>query len=61
MRLVYCFFVLFFYTKIKLLLFTLHVDWTMAEYNMFTMGIGLNSDIGSKLVGGTIEKSIDGE
>ena len=45
--------------RIKLLLFTLHVDWTMAEYNMFTMGIGLNSDIGSKIIGGSIEKGLE--
>ena len=44
--------------RIKLLLFTIHVDWTKAEYDMFTIGIGLNSDIGSKLIGGTIDKTI---
>lgn len=44
--------------RIKLLLFTIHVDWTKAQYDVFTIGFGLNSDIGSKLIGGGIEKSI---
>ena len=43
--------------RLKLFLFTIHAEWTKAEYNMFTIGIGLNSDIGSKLVGGAIEKN----
>tara|TARA_B100000427_G_C15487200_1_gene585880 strand:- start:443 stop:1483 length:1041 start_codon:yes stop_codon:yes gene_type:complete len=37
--------------RLKLFLFTIHVEYTMAEYNTFTFGIGLNSDIGSKLIG----------
>ena len=41
----------------KFLLFTIHADYTLAEYNIFTIGIGLNSDIGSRIVGGTIEKA----
>ena len=44
--------------RVKLLLFTIHVDWTKAQYDVFTIGFGLNSDIGSKLVGGGIEKII---
>ena len=44
--------------RVKLFLFTLHVDWTKAEYDVFTIGIGLNSDIGSKIIGGSIEKGI---
>ena len=43
--------------RIKFLLFTLHADYTVAEYNMFTIGIGLNSDIGSRIIGGSIEKA----
>jgi len=43
--------------RLKLFLFTIHAEWTKAEYNMFTIGIGLNSDIGSKLVGGAIKKN----
>jgi hypothetical protein len=43
--------------RLKLLLFTIHVDWTMAEYNIFTVGIGLNSDIGSRIVK-SIEKTV---
>ncbi|MBJ04494.1 MAG: hypothetical protein CMP65_01150 [Flavobacteriales bacterium] len=41
--------------RIKLLLFTIHAEWAVAEYNMFTIGIGLNSDIGSKLIGGLVD------
>ena len=41
--------------RIKILLFTIHVDWTKAEYNIFTVGFGLNSDIGSGLIGGIID------
>ena len=37
--------------RLKLFLFTIHVEYTMAEYNLLTVGIGLNSDIGSKLIG----------
>ena len=44
--------------RLKLFLFTLHIDWTKAQYDIFTIGIGLNSDIGSKLIGGTIDKAI---
>jgi hypothetical protein len=44
--------------RLKLFLFTFHVEWTKAEYNIFTIGIGLNSDIGSKIIGGTIDKTI---
>ena len=44
--------------RIKLLLFTIHIDWTKAQYDIFTIGFGLNSDIGSKLIGGTIDKAI---
>ena len=44
--------------RLKLFLFTLHIDWTKAQYDIFTIGIGLNSDIGSKLIGGTIDKTI---
>jgi len=40
--------------SIKLLLFTFHLEWTKAEYDIFTIGIGLNSDIGSKLIGGSL-------
>ena len=40
--------------RIKLLLFTIHVDWTKANYDVFTIGFGLNSDIGSKIIGGSI-------
>jgi len=43
--------------RFKFLLFTVHVDYTIAEYNAFTVGIGLNSDIGSKIIGGGIEKT----
>ena len=43
--------------RLKLFLFTIHAEWTKAEYNMFTIGIGLNSDIGSKLIEKTIEKN----
>lgn len=43
--------------RIKLLLFTIHADYTFAEYNMFTVGVGLNSDLGSKIIGGGIEKA----
>jgi len=43
--------------RLKLFLFTIHAEWTKAEYNMFTIGIGLNSDMGSKLIGGSIEKT----
>ena len=39
---------------LKLLLFTFHIEWTKAEYDVFTIGIGLNSDIGSKLIGGSL-------
>jgi len=42
--------------RIKLLLFTLHADYTFADYNIFTIGLGLNSDIGSKMIGGAIGK-----
>lgn len=42
--------------RLKFLLFTVHADYTVAEYNIFTIGIGLNSDIGSRIIGGTIEK-----
>ena len=41
--------------RIKILLFTIHVDWTKAEYDVFTVGFGLNSDIGSRLIGGIID------
>ena len=44
--------------RIKLLLFTIHIDWTKANYDIFTIGFGLNSDIGSKIIGGTIDKTI---
>ena len=44
--------------RLKLFLFTLHVDWSKAKYDVFTIGIGLNSDIGSKLIGEKIDKSI---
>jgi len=44
--------------RIKLLLFTIHFDWTKAQYDIFTIGIGLNSDIGSKLIGGTVGQNI---
>ena len=44
--------------RLKVFLFTLHVDWTKAKYDVFTIGIGLNSDIGSKLIGGTMDKVI---
>lgn len=44
--------------RLKLFLFTLHVDWSKAKYDVFTVGIGLNSDIGSKLVGNKIDKVI---
>ncbi len=40
--------------RIKLLLFTIHVDWTKANYDVFTIGFGLNSDIGSRIIGGSI-------
>tara|TARA_Y100000994_G_scaffold90992_1_gene75209 strand:- start:6006 stop:7025 length:1020 start_codon:yes stop_codon:yes gene_type:complete len=40
--------------RLKLLLFTFHIEWTKAEYDVFTIGIGLNSDIGSKLIGGSL-------
>ena len=43
--------------RLKFLLFTVHADYTVAEYNIFTIGIGLNSDIGSRIIGGTIEKA----
>ena len=43
--------------RLKFLLFTIHADYTVAEYNIFTIGIGLNSDIGSRIIGGTIEKA----
>ena len=36
--------------RLKLLLFTIHAEWTMAEYDIFSIGIGLNSDVGSKLI-----------
>ena len=42
--------------RIKLFLFTIHADYTLAEYNIFTIGLGLNSDIGSKIIGGAIGK-----
>ena len=41
--------------RLKVLLFTIHAEWAIAEYNMFTIGIGLNSDIGSKLIGGLLD------
>ena len=44
--------------RLKLFLFTLHVDWSKSKYDVFTIGIGLNSDIGSKLFGEKIDKSI---
>ena len=44
--------------RIKLLVFTIHVDWTKAQYDIFTIGFGLNSDLGSKIIGGTIDKTI---
>ena len=44
--------------RLKLFLFTIHIDWTKADYDIFTIGIGLNSDIGSKLIGGSIDKTI---
>ena len=31
--------------RIKLLLFTIHVDWTKAQYDIFTIGFGLNSTL----------------
>ena len=37
--------------RLKLFLFTIHLEYTMAEYSIFTFGIGLNSDFGSKLIG----------
>ena len=37
--------------RFKLLLFTFHIEWTKAEYDILTIGIGLNSDLGSKLIG----------
>ena len=40
--------------RFKLLLFTFHIEWTKAEYDIFTIGIGLNSDVGSKLIGGSL-------
>tara|TARA_B100001250_G_C19758130_1_gene771135 strand:+ start:297 stop:1316 length:1020 start_codon:yes stop_codon:yes gene_type:complete len=40
--------------RLKLLLFTVHLAWTKAEYDIFTIGVGLNSDIGSKLIGGNL-------
>ncbi len=43
--------------RLKFLLFTVHADYTVAEYNIFTIGVGLNSDIGSRIIGGTIEKA----
>ena len=43
--------------RLKFLLFTVHADYTVAEYNIFTIGIGLNSDLGSRIIGGTIEKA----
>ena len=42
--------------RLKLFLFTVHAEWTRAEYDVFSIGIGLNSDIGSKLIGKKIEK-----
>lgn len=45
--------------RLKLFLFTIHIDWTKAEYDIFTLGIGLNSDIGSKLIGGTINRKVN--
>ena len=42
--------------RLKLFLFTIHAEWTMAEYDIFSIGIGLNSDIGSRLIGKNIEK-----
>ena len=36
--------------RLKLFLFTIHVEYTIAEYNLFTFGIGLNSDVGKKLI-----------
>ena len=39
---------------LKFLLFTFHIDYTVAEYNVFTVGIGLNSDIGSRIIGGLL-------
>ena len=42
--------------RIKLFLFTIHADYTLAEYNILTIGLGLNSDIGSKIIGGAIGK-----
>ena len=44
--------------RLKVFLFTLHIDWTKAKYDVFTVGIGLNSDIGSKLIGNQINKVI---
>ena len=44
--------------RIKLLIFTIHVDWTKAEYDVFTIGFGLNSDLGSRLIGGQIDKKL---
>ena len=40
--------------RLKLLLFTMHIEWTKSEYNIFTIGFGLNSDLGSKLIGGSL-------
>ena len=44
--------------RLKLLLVTVHFNWTRAKYDVFTLGIGLNSDFGSKLIGGTIDNAI---
>ncbi len=44
--------------RLKLLLFTLHAEWTMSEFNVFTIGVGLHSDIGSRLIGKKIEKGL---
>lgn len=38
--------------RIKLLVLTIHADYTVAEYNMFTAGIGFNFDWGDNNRGG---------
>jgi len=44
--------------RLKFLLFTFHIDWTRAEYDILTIGIGVNSDIGARLIGGNIGDAI---
>lgn len=38
--------------RLKLLILTIHADYTIAEYNMFTAGVGFNFDWGGNSRGG---------